>query len=255
MGFFSKMAEALETPQKKAFRKNIANFPDFQSQKHYWSCDESSMLAFDESKTRVLLAINCGSSFTERMEIIAKAPKGVKPDEYLNDNWWNIRVVNLTDLISSAVVEDGNSLTQTSRSSQAVGAIVGGALLGGAGTIIGGLSGSKKNINTVSNLQLAVIINDIEQPRFTLTFINKEIPKNNSLYKDTKVVAEEIDSILTVLIRRADAESEKSQSQALPNDNTSIADELTKLAELLSAGHITAEEYRNLKAKMIEKYS
>lgn len=52
-------------------------------------------------------------------------------------------------IIECELTEDGNTISKTSRASQLGCALVGGLVAGGVGAIVGGLSGSKKNLNNL----------------------------------------------------------------------------------------------------------
>lgn len=75
------------------------------------------------------------------------------------------------DVLSSEIVEDGTSVTRTSRGSQVLGAVVGGALLGGAGAVVGGLSASSTTSERVHRVELSVTVNDIARPVRTVSLL------------------------------------------------------------------------------------
>ena len=80
------------------------------------------------------------------------------------------------DILSVEIIEDGVSVTRTSRRSQLGGALVGGVLAGGVGAIIGGTSGGKttsENIIKVNDI-------DIHNPINTINFI---LLKNKIVYR------------------------------------------------------------------------
>jgi len=68
------------------------------------------------------------------------------------------------ELIAIEVVRDDMSVTKTNRGSQAAGAAVGGVLLGPAGLLLGGLSGSKRNENKITKLSLKLYTTDLAFP-------------------------------------------------------------------------------------------
>jgi hypothetical protein len=97
-------------------------------------------------------------------------------------------IVPYQDILETALYEDGNSITKTSRTSQVAGAIVGNALIGGTGLIVGALTGSKKTSNTVQSLEIRITVNNNEFPFWAFAFLNSEISKNKAAY--TKALEE-----------------------------------------------------------------
>ena len=128
-----------------------------------------------------------------------------------------------SSILSSEVYEGGISITQSKRLNQLGGVIVGGVLLGAAGAIIGGLSGKKKTSELTNDITLRLCINDTN----------------------------------SILIKRADSESQTSEIQSSEtqksNFNGSLAEEIKKLSDLRENGAITDEEYASLKLKLISQ--
>jgi hypothetical protein len=89
------------------------------------------------------------------------------------------------DIIQSEIVEDNISVSRSSRTSQVGGALVGAALTGGVGAIIGGLSGKRIEKKEIKSLQLKMVINDVEEPVKTIKFLDRESPieKKNPIYQ------------------------------------------------------------------------
>jgi hypothetical protein len=73
----------------------------------------------------------------------------------------------------------GHSETKTNTGSQVGRAIVGGALAGGVGLVIGGLSGSKKTSEIVNTIALRFTLNG---QSYEIVFLNTETTKGSSLY-------------------------------------------------------------------------
>ena len=177
-----------------------------------------------------------------------------------NSNKEPCRVISFKDILSVEIVEDGETKTQTvtktNRGSQVAGALVGGLLLGGAGAIIGGLSGKKESISTgksqVKNIDLKILINDTETPVFELNLYNKNRNKGKPEY--ILNIAKIWYDLITVMINRADTEKENiNVLETLPNINISISDEIRKLKALQDDGLITDEEFTTQKEKLFKQ--
>lgn len=81
-------------------------------------------------------------------------------------------------LIAVEVERDGVTIEKTNRGSQAMGAALGGALLGPAGLLMGGLSGSKTHRKGKdTRLSLKLVVNDLQAPSIEIVFLAPGIRK------------------------------------------------------------------------------
>lgn len=165
------------------------------------------------------------------------------------------RIFPYQDLLGVEIVEDGLSVvaTKTSRTSQLGSALVGGVLFGGAGAIVGGLSG--KTVSTahdrVNAVQLRLLVDDISHPHFVVDFLGKQVSKLSAEYSSALAQARQWHGVLEVLIRRMDAEDQ--HHLAAPPAFSYVADELRKLAQLKSDGILTEEEFQSQKQDLLSQ--
>lgn len=82
------------------------------------------------------------------------------------------RIYSFDQLVAVEVERNGISLQKTNRGSQAMGAAVGGLLLGPAGLLLGGLTGSKRNEERVKRLSLRLFTNDLHTPVTEVIFFD-----------------------------------------------------------------------------------
>lgn len=96
------------------------------------------------------------------------------------------RVFRFADLVAVEIVRDGRSVSKSNRGSQVAGAAVGAVLLGPAGLLLGGLSGSKRNEETIKRLVLKIYTNDLMNPVVEFPFLNSwgGVNANSFLVKD-----------------------------------------------------------------------
>jgi hypothetical protein len=152
------------------------------------------------------------------------------------------------EILESAVevVSDGatESVTRTSRTSQLGGALVGNAVFGPLGAVVGGLSGKKhtKTKDTALKIyRLHITVNDVKRPVRTVTFPGPG-PANHW------------HAIVSILVRNADQVSlaAKPELTQLPPPRSSVADEIVKLGELMNQGLLSREEFEREKLRLLQ---
>ena len=134
------------------------------------------------------------------------------------------------------------------------GAAVGGALLGGAGAIVGGLSGDTTSTQAVSKVILKFTFRDIGNPNFELVLLNMYPPiKPNDIgYSEVEKalsLGNKIKDVCAVIIDKVDS-TQKEQS---PISNLSVAEELKKFADLVKEGIISQKDFEEQKKKLLKQ--
>lgn len=236
---------------KSEFKEVLESIPEFTPNLSYISYDGKVQVAIDdESKQIVIIDNKKGIDFN------------IKSHTYF-------KVYSYSDILGSEIIEDGVSITNTSRSSQIGGALIGGVLAGGVGAIIGGLSGSKQTEGNIKRIDLKLVINDINRPLHMINFLNESVnatglvskdgfSKSSDIYKDSINQARHWHSLISVIIKKVDDEDKNNEKELdllkqekLVQSNNSIADELLKLSDLLKLGVISQEEFDKQKAKLL----
>jgi hypothetical protein len=82
----------------------------------------------------------------------------------------NPLLLGFDDVVSVEIVKNGSTLTSTNRGSQVAGATVGALLLGPAGLIIGGLSGSRRSVERTARLSMKLYTTDLVTPVHEIVF-------------------------------------------------------------------------------------
>lgn len=173
----------------------------------------------------------------------------------------NKKVISFDDIINVELIENGTTLTTKSTMRTIGGTLVGGVLAGGAGAVVGGLSGNSKQIQKVSDVQIRMRIRDLNNPALvikcfdakTMTAEGKPIKPTSMegyLYKSGKEHAQRILDLVSVIIDDVDRNSGSTQSVSI-EATSSIADELAKLADLKAKGILTQEEFEQQKEKLL----
>ena len=175
-------------------------------------------------------------------------------------------VVNFADIIGVELIEDGSTVSKKSTTRTIGGALVGGVLAGGAGTIVGGLSGNSTQKNKVSSLSVKILIRSMDNPALLITCfdsrtmttehkasIETEGKLESYIYKLGKQNADNIKDLVSVIIDRVDKNTAPTQIEETTKQSKSIsvADELLKLNELKEKGILSEEEFTLQKSKIL----
>lgn len=212
----------------------LQDIPNFSTTHLYIGPDEKTGIAIDEENRKVCFIQNYYGVV-------------INPFDY-------------KDIISSEVIEDGDTITKSSRTSQIGGALVGGLALGGVGAIIGGLSGSKKTSGVAKNISLKVIVNDTSSAMHEVIFLNTEAKKDSLSYKIATEKVNEWHAKIHALIKQSNTNFEQKPKAPTETDSrpeetakASVVDQIAKLAELKEKGFLTDEEFNTQKQKLLSE--
>ncbi len=230
---FNITKEKMESEFKKV------NFKPTQS---LYSCNHVSFIGLDEETKRVCFVKTKGKDFK-------------------SSNEFTIQYYSYRDLLEAHIIEDGVSTTRTSRTSQVGGALIGAVIAGGFGAVIGGLSGKTKTSQEVKNVKLQLVVRDTKTPVLEVPILNHytELKKDSVLYKEVEKDATHWHKLISVLIKQADIEDKNQgiEQEQMPllekKSDSSVADEIKKLHELLKEGILTEEEFNAQKQKILSK--
>lgn len=150
-----------------------------------------------------------------------------------------LRIYKYSDIINFELIEDGNTVTKGGLGR----AVAGGVLFGGVGAVIGGATGKKKTKGICSKLQIKITLNNVKTPVEYINLIMTDFKKDGLVYKAAYNNAQEIISILEVILNSTNINS---------ITNNSIADEIVKFKQLLDQGVITEEEFERKKQELLK---
>lgn len=102
------------------------------------------------------------------------------------DELFKFKEIDFNDVLEVSIYEDGGLVSTVSRGSQVAGALVGGAIAGGVGAIIGGLSGKSKSDEVSNKLSLLIVINDIKDSYHEIAFSLVSRQKNSEVYQERR---------------------------------------------------------------------
>lgn len=154
-------------------------------------------------------------------------------------------------IASVDVIQNGASITSTNRGSQIMGAAVGEVLLGPLGLLIGGVTGSKRTIQRVSQIAIKIIVDDRATPVHTITFLRLPgtgADPNNRLVRDAAQRAEHVHALLVNAIRNS---AMQARIGAPHLEERSTADRIDQLWKLKETGALTDQEFQDQKAQLL----
>ena len=155
------------------------------------------------------------------------------------------KIYKFADIVSFTPIEEGHNQTKKHGITRA---IVGGAIAGGAGAIVGAVTGGK-NYDYIDKLGVIITFKDNENVR--LMFLNSETKKGgfvaNGYYKQFHDVCGVLDGVINKNTQSLQYENQKK----LSNNATSSADEIAKFKKLLDDGIITQEEFEAKKKQLL----
>lgn len=174
-----------------------------------------------------------------------KIEKYISFDE--NNKLWKLYAYNIIfkyeDIISYELIEDGECITKGGLG----GAVVGGALFGGAGVIAGSILGKKKQKKEINEFRIKIITrNEFYQVVFINFLIAGPVKSGSLVHKGYKATADRIISELTVI-----ADILSNTNSVSDNASISEADQIIKFKQLYDEGIITEEEFKAKKRQLL----
>jgi len=170
---------------------------------------------------------------------------------------------NYNDILSCEVLEDDISIYKKSTTRTVGGAVLGGVIAGGAGAVVGGLSGQQTKNKKYKNIQLKLVMKDTSNPNIFISFFDVNIVTSNtkqsideseSIYgpmlKTARKQVNKWKDIITIIIDKVD--NDHNSKDNLNDTSNSIADELLKLNELKEKGILTEEEFIEQKNNLLK---
>ena len=235
--------------------------------------DEShGLIAISESgKVKdVFNYINASSLPRKKGEKSTINTRGIGNYLFIMDDFFKVLVLvgpghheifNYSDIIEVSYEENGSQLYTKSAGRTVGGAIVGGVLMGGAGAVVGGLSGASKQNKEIKNMDIKILLRSTSRTSCVLHFkdvdrvLKTKEDADRRLYETYVKNANQAKDVLSVIIDNAkQASTPIAQPIAQPvvaPASSSVADELAKLAKLKADGILTEEEFQAQKSKLL----
>lgn len=203
----------------------------FEIAKEYTAADGESRIALDQKNRQLGLWKN-------------KVINGAIMSNTLNQYDFEFMLIPFDDILMVEIVVDNASVTRTSRKSQLGGALLGGAIAGGVGAIIGGTSGSQVTTDKMNQIELLITVNDVNKPHRTMTFYREGLGEH--MAQHYMKICKEWYSILTHIIKEDDKKIESNT-----DTHNNMVQKLKELQELKVEGILTDEEFNTQKNKIL----
>ena len=189
-----------------------------------------------------------GFNIEKEVGLLAKVYVDNTNKQWAVSEWNNckdVKIYKYADLIDFELIEDDESLVKGGFGK----AIIGGALGGTKGAVIGS-AGSRKIKQNCSLLEVRIRTNDFEHPQYIIQYIkNCSFPKSSDVYKRHFESAQELIGILNYIATNGGENS----VNVSPQEDVSVGTRLRELSELKNDGILTIEEFEVKKKKLLEK--
>ena len=169
----------LDNRKASELEDKIKNLPNFDAADVYVSSFNHAGVAIDRTRREFLLADKDG-----------------------------LRRFNVRSIMSCEVLEDDVQLACANRGSQLTGMAIGGALLGGVGAVIGGLSASQRNVSRVKSLVLRFTTDNFDNPVHDIVVVRspskKGMPRDGVMYPEHLKIAQRWHARTVAMMKAAD---------------------------------------------------
>lgn len=159
-----------------------------------------------------------------------------------------LNIYKLDDINGYEVIENGESVTSGGLGRAAVGALA----FGGAGAIIGAVTGKKQSKSYVDSMEIKITMYDLDNPVVYIPLINSKYKRSSLVYKSQVKLADQVIATLDTLLRNSGSEVPVSHEQDEHSTEVSPIDEIRKYKELLDDGILTQEEFDAKKKELLD---
>ncbi len=180
---YEKMEQQFFKGFKDEAEKNIEilfnNNPDFKADFKYISYDKKAFIAVEENSRRIL--IGGRSLFTGKLDY---------------------KIIRASEMLGVELTENGIGLLSSSKNINTLGmAALGGVLFGGAGAVVGAISGSDTK-SRITEVGLRIALDNIKTPYIAINFATEVVGKGSNTHMRYLKTAERWYGIVNILIER-----------------------------------------------------
>lgn len=155
----------------------------------------------------------------------------------------NNEVFQYKNLLDFELVEDGETITKGGIGR----AVAGGLVFGGAGAIVGAVTG-KKTKSICNSMRIKLTLKNTYRDNIYINLITTDTKKSSIIYKAAQTNAQNCISALQIITDAYNQTSNQKSDTSLPQ---SEADEILKFKHLLDSGIISQEEFEQKKKQLL----
>ena len=155
----------------------------------------------------------------------------------------NNEVFQYKNLLDFELIEDGETITKGGIGR----AVAGGLVFGGAGAVVGAVTG-KKTKSICNSMRIKLTLKNTYRDNIYINLIATDTKKSSIIYKAAQTNAQNCISALQII---TDANNQTSNQKSDTSTPISEADEILKFKQLLDAGIISQEEFEQKKKQLL----
>ena len=160
-------------------------------------------------------------------------------------------IFSFSDVLEASLKDASNKTIKGA----AGGALVGGALFGTVGAVVGSSASDRTMVENLTQLNLCVTFKDSRKPALCVPLITRYNEDRMKHEKDKNILLADAQDVANYLnghaVFREEAPASFAEPKPAPASPSSFIDEIVKLKELLDAGVLTGEEFEIAKRKIL----
>lgn len=200
----------IQTKAKNEIDKLLQNITDFSVTDSHITENNMAFIAVDEKRRKFLI----GGTEIDTGNI-------------------NHKIISIKDILGVEITENGKGLLSTSANKNTLGmAAVGGLLFGGAGAIVGAISGSNTKTK-ITEISLRIAIDNIKTPYVGINFLCEVAGKGSNEHQQVLTSAEKWYGIVSVLLERENRQPVDNKEVIVEKESPGI-DHLEKAKRLIN---------------------
>lgn len=149
-------------------------------------------------------------------------------------------VINYSDVTSFELIKNGDVITSSGLGR----AVAGGVLFGGAGAVVGAVTGKGKEKDYCNSLKIKINTKNPDHSSYYINFLNKRVKEGSSEYS---IAYSESQITLSILQKNCEVQNADTTTVSV-----SASEEIMKYKKLLDAGAITEDEYNEKKKQLLD---
>ncbi len=163
-----------------------------------------------------------------------------------------VSIFDFEKLVGIQIVQDGTTIF---KKNVLGGSLIGGALFGDTGAIVGGMSGDTTEGGIVYSYKIIFAVDDMKNPVVEYELLDGAIDISSDLEKvifsGTKSFGNKVKSVISAVIDNAS--KQRVSKVEVANTVSSVAEEIHKLLKLKEVGILSNEEFEEQKKKLLNK--